>query len=130
MPQLVKQGKWVFGWVLINERNEILIPPEAYVEYGFIEEERVVITRGSKSSGGFGIAREELLKNSILNKTRSITTTQMGTSGKIKLPSVLDINPGDRLLVCRGSYLALGFLKFGPIVLEAQKHSDLEVFCQ
>jgi len=29
MPQLVKGGKWVFGWVIVGFQGELTIPPEA-----------------------------------------------------------------------------------------------------
>ena len=35
MPQLVKGGKWVFGWIVVGRLKKIRIPPEAYNEYGF-----------------------------------------------------------------------------------------------
>ncbi len=35
MPQLVKGGKWVFGWVVVRAGKKIAVPPEAYREYGF-----------------------------------------------------------------------------------------------
>jgi len=40
----------------------------------------------------------------------------------------LAIQPGERLLVVRGSGLALGFLQQGPIYEEAQHHPQIEVF--
>lgn len=130
MPQLEKQRKGVFGWILINKKREGLIPPEAFVENGFIDGEYANITRGSKSSGGFGIAHEEFFNNSILNKTKSIATIQTGTSRIIKLPCRLNINPGGRFLICRGSYVVPGFIKSGPFVLKTQKRTDFEVFYQ
>jgi hypothetical protein len=38
------------------------------------------------------------------------------------------IEPGDDLLVIRGSGLALGFAVRGPIVEEARNHPELERF--
>ncbi len=58
MPQLEKGGKWVFGWVMVWEQGEILIPPEACVEYGFEPGEALVLTRGSQPSGGFGPGKQ------------------------------------------------------------------------
>jgi hypothetical protein len=53
MPQLTKGGKWVFGWCVVGLDGEIQIPPEAYIEYGFQPDETVVITLGSRHSGGY-----------------------------------------------------------------------------
>jgi hypothetical protein len=52
MPQLVKGGKWVFGWVIVGQRREIQIPPEACAEYGFQTGGRVLLLSGSRRSGG------------------------------------------------------------------------------
>ena len=35
MPQLVKGGKYVFGWSVIGEDGGVVIPGEAVLEYGF-----------------------------------------------------------------------------------------------
>jgi 7,8-dihydropterin-6-yl-methyl-4-(beta-D-ribofuranosyl)aminobenzene 5'-phosphate synthase len=66
MPQLVKGGKWVFGWCIVGQDVEIRIPPEAHTEYGFQAGETVIITPGSRCSGGFGIGKAEKLANSPL----------------------------------------------------------------
>jgi hypothetical protein len=44
------------------------------------------------------------------------------------LPSALGFQPGERLLVVRGSGLALGFVPRGPIYEEALRHTEIEVF--
>jgi len=61
MPQLVKGGKWVFGWAVVGPGGGIRIPPQAYAEYGFQPGERVLFLHGSQRSGGFGIGRPETL---------------------------------------------------------------------
>ena len=35
MQQLVKGGKWVFGWIIVSPGGEVQIPPNAFAEYGF-----------------------------------------------------------------------------------------------
>jgi hypothetical protein len=35
MPQLSKGGKWVFGWAIVGPDRNVLIPTQAYQEYGF-----------------------------------------------------------------------------------------------
>ncbi|MFZ5916492.1 MAG: hypothetical protein ACOYZ7_06145 [Chloroflexota bacterium] len=35
MPQLVKGGKWVYGWVVVGPEWELTVPPEAWAAYGF-----------------------------------------------------------------------------------------------
>ena len=128
MPQLAKGGKWVFGWVFVGDHKSIQIPPYAYEEYGFCEGETVVFTKTSKTSGGFGIARKEIFDNSILKSTRFLATAVIEKSGRIRLNPQMNALPGDRYLAVRGSYLALSFLKQGPIISEAEKHQELEIF--
>jgi hypothetical protein len=127
MPQLAKGGKWVFGWCMVGPTCEIQIPPEAYVEYGFQQGETVIITRGSRRSGGVGIGRVEKLQNSIL-QSRFIGKSTIGANGRVALPPEAGVQPGERLLVVRGSGLALGFLLRGPIVEEALKHPEIETY--
>ncbi len=128
MPQLEKRGKWIFGWVIVISENTIRIPPEAYKEYGFQTGERVTISRGSKSSGGFGVAHEELFNNSVLGNLRRLDSSTIEKDGILTLPPTLALHPGDRLLACRGSYLALSFLTHGLIFETAQKHPEVETF--
>jgi hypothetical protein len=34
MPQLVKGGKWCFGWTVVPPAKRLFIPPDAWDEYG------------------------------------------------------------------------------------------------
>ena len=129
MPQLVKGGKWVFGWCVVSESGEIQIPPAAYLEYGFIPGEVVIFYRGSHRSGGFSVGRKQKVSASgrpVL--LRSIGQAVMHENGRVGGPPGLGIHPGERLLAGRGSGLALGFIRYGPIYEEALKHPGLEVF--
>jgi hypothetical protein len=143
MPQLVKGGKYVYGWVYVRKDGSINIPNEAYLEYGFIQDEDGVITSGSKRSGGFGLTSERLLKNSILSNTfaknqnknskkRKFSKVKIDKGGFITLSEHImgdfGINIGDKLLVIRGSGLALGFIAKGPIYREAEKYSEIPLF--
>jgi hypothetical protein len=40
MPQLVKGGKYVFGWSIVRENNMVKIPAEAFREYGYKKRKR------------------------------------------------------------------------------------------
>ncbi|MBN1886829.1 MAG: hypothetical protein JW850_02525 [Thermoflexales bacterium] len=126
MPQLVKGGKWVFGWVIVGPRGEIPIPPEAYREYGFKAGEPVVFLRGSRRSGGLGVGRLERVPERLLG--RALGHGQVGENGQVVAPPGVSVQPGSRLLVVRGSGLALGFIAQGPIYEEALKHPELELF--
>ncbi|MBN1316633.1 MAG: hypothetical protein JXA42_14240, partial [Anaerolineales bacterium] len=57
MPQLVPRGKYIFGWSLVGDDGRVIIPPEAFTEYGFTDGENILVIPGSKRSGGFGLAR-------------------------------------------------------------------------
>ena len=126
MPQLVKGGKWVFGWVVVQAGKKITVPPEAYREYSFQAGDEIVFTRGSRRSGGFGIGRAGKIPP--LLKKRVLAQGRMGKSGQVALPPEVEAQVGDRLLAVQGSGLALGFLKRGPIYEEALQHPELEVF--
>lgn len=128
MPQLVKGGKWVFGWVLVGPDRQIKIPPAAFKEFKFQPGEAIIFTRGSRSSGGCGVGRREFINSNEVMPLRGFADGVMGESSQIVLPEALDVEPGERLLVVRGSRYALGLLKFGLIVEEARRHPELEVF--
>lgn len=127
MPQIAKGGKWVFGWVVVGWNCDIRIPPEAYREYGFQSGETVIIIRGSLRSGGIGIGKVEKLASTPL-QSRFIGQSRIEAGEQVTLPATAGIVPGERLLVVRGSGLALSFLKHGPICEEALKHPEIEVF--
>ena len=129
MPQLVKGGKWVFGWVVVGGHREITVPPEAYAEYGFRAGEPVFFLHGSRRSGGFSIGRLAKLEQSqVPIRQRAFAQGEIGAGGQIDLPSEACVQAGDRLLAVRGSGLALGFLTQGPIYEEAVKHPEIETF--
>jgi len=129
MPQLVKGGKWVFGWTIVGANGKIPIPPEAFREYKLQLGEDVFFIKGSQASGGFSIGRTKRLAQSNIDVGLRplgqgvIDPSQQGTH-----PPNLGLNPGDRLLVVRGSGLALVFLQRGRIYEEALKHPELDTF--
>ncbi|MFX1507783.1 MAG: hypothetical protein ACFFDC_16975 [Promethearchaeota archaeon] len=158
MPQLVKGGKYVFGWSLVQKNGRIAIPEEAYLEYEFNSCNKIVIISGSLTSGGFSISRVNQLKKGPLKEiltllkyseeTKSFEISELKLIEHVKnrficwvrlykdkhftlLPETLTIygiKEGDRLLVCRGSGYALGFIVKGSIVETAKKHSELMIF--
>jgi uncharacterized protein (DUF4213/DUF364 family) len=129
MPQLVKGGKWIFGWVIVGPRREIHLPPEAYQAYGFRAGEPVVYLRGSRRSGGFSIGRlEKVEKSKVPLHLRAFGLGKIGLDSQIEIPLEAGIQPGDRLLVVRGSGMALSLLRQGPIYALALKHAEIETF--
>lgn len=127
MPQLAKGGKWVFGWVTVGPQREVVIPADAFAEYGFRVGEPVRFLRGSRRSGGFSVGRLERLAMAKIDlSSRVFGQGTVGSGGKVQVPEGVGVEPGTRLLVVRGSGLALGFLQRGPIYEEALSHPELE----
>jgi len=156
MPQLVKGGKYVFGWTWINKDFKIRIPDETYDEYKFTGSDKLIILSGSKSSGGFSIISLHSIMNSKLSdniirlvgyrketnsfathkleiikqKERLVSWTSLEKGNyfrlSMELMSALNINIGDKLLVGRGSGLGPAFIAKGTIYEEALQHDLLE----
>jgi hypothetical protein len=153
MPQLVKGGKYVFGWSTVEDNGKIMIPPEAFSEYQFTSYSTGILMPGSKTSGGFGLTTLEALRDSslsgILEQCPELATFQTsegeavecrggmycwitlrGNSFIVPIETLehYGVHPGNTLLVVRGSGLALGFITRGPIIEEARKHPEIEKF--
>lgn len=153
MPQLVKGGKHVFGWSRVGDTGRINIAPEALREYGLKDSVKLILVPGSRTSGGFGLGTRESVKGSPLGVVADVhpelgefrlpegqAITYQGKpycwvelrNGGINVPpqtlEMYGINIGDKLLSIRGSGLAIGFAVRGPIVEEARKHRELEIF--
>jgi hypothetical protein len=131
MPQLVKGGKLVFGWVIVDSQRRLRIPPQAFKEYGFRAGEKVVFLKGSRRSGGFSVGRcQRLTESKFPGQNRNLGHGIVEEIGCIMLPLAVDAQPGDRLLSVRGSGLALGFVAKGPIYEEALKHSEVQTILE
>jgi hypothetical protein len=131
MPQLVKGGKWAFGWVIVGTRRELTIPPEAWNGYQFQIRDEVTFLSGSRRSGGFGIGHSRLLAGMPAPLlARALARGRVDTSGRVVAPAEVDVQPSDRLLAVRGSGRALSFVTRGPIYEEALAHPELACFGQ
>ncbi|MFX1449203.1 MAG: hypothetical protein ACFFCM_00090 [Promethearchaeota archaeon] len=154
MPQLVKGGKYVFGWSKVGDNGRIVIPKEALEEYNLTNVEKVILMPGSKRSGGFGLSSIELLKKSklsiILEKNPKLSEFQISEgeliliNGKafcwVRLQNIntiivpiqalkkYGIKPEDYLLSVRGSKIAIGFPVRGPLIEEAKKHLNIKLY--
>ena len=158
MPQLVKRGKYVFGWTSVNNNCSIRIPDEAYEEYKYTENDILILISGSRSSGGFSINRLTSVLNSKFGNNilqtlgyddvtetfvtehletvrlanRLLCYTKMLKDRYFKLSETviekLDININDKLLGIRGSGVGVSFLSKGLIFNEALKHSSILQF--
>ena len=154
MPQIVKGGKYVFGWSKVGIQGKIKIPPEAFKEYNLSLDKSAILFSGSKTSGGFGLSSIRILRNSIMNeileKNSSLANYQIAEGEIVEfknkkycwlkiqedksiiLPertlNAFEINKNDILLTGRGSHLAIGFIAKGLIFQEAKKHPEIEIF--
>jgi len=132
VPRLVKGGKWAYGWVVIGPEGEIIIPSEAWREFGFQAGDEAIFTPGSRRSGGFAISTLELMEKvseRLEGATmRVLARGQFAEGRRVTVPPEVGVKPGDRLLSVRGSRYGLGFVAQGPIYEEALKHPELEVF--
>jgi uncharacterized ubiquitin-like protein YukD len=154
MPQIVKGGKYLYGWSRVGNQGKIKNPPEAFDEYNLKLEKYAILFSGSKTSGGFGLSSVRILENSIMNelidnntslanyeipegeiisfKNKKYCWLKIHEDNNIILPErtlqAFGINKNDILLSGRGSHLAIGFIAKGPIFNEAQKHSEIEIF--
>ncbi len=129
MPQLVRGGKWVFGWVRVGPQGELVIPPPAWDEYGFQVGDRVTFLPGSRKSGGFGLSHTRLLALMPAPlQARTMAWGRVHRRRHVIIPASLGVRPGDRLLAVRGSGSALGYVARGPIFEEATQHPDLPCF--
>jgi len=154
MPQLVKGGKYIFGWSKVGNGGKIKIPPEAYTEYNLKLDKKAILLSGSKTSGGFGLSSMRILKNSIMKevldrnislanymipegeviefKNKTYCWVKIHKDKTINLPKrtlkTFGITRNNLLLCGRGSHLAIGFIAKGPIFNEAKNHPEIEIF--
>jgi hypothetical protein len=99
VPQLVKGGKWVFGWVIVGPRGELAIPPEAWDEYRFQVGDEVTFISGSRRSGGFGLSHPRLLAATPAPlQTRALAQGRVDEAGRVLAPAAVR-HPG---LACFG----------------------------
>jgi bifunctional DNA-binding transcriptional regulator/antitoxin component of YhaV-PrlF toxin-antitoxin module len=153
MPQLVKGGKHTFGWSRVGDTGRIVIPPEALKQYGLEEAEELFLVPGSRTSGGFGLGCRARVRRipwavqadfhsgpgegrvpegqAVLRNGKPYCWVTLHEGGVVVPPETLGkygVATGDKLLVIRGSGLAIGFAVRGPIVELAERHPELEVW--
>jgi hypothetical protein len=58
--RLVKGAKETFGWVIVGEEWEIILPESAWERDGFQFGKEAVIAQGIKKSGTFGVTNRKL----------------------------------------------------------------------
>jgi hypothetical protein len=120
MPQLAKGGKWVFGWVTVAADRSIVVPGQAWEEYGFAPGAAALLLRGSTTSGGFALGSEKRMPARLLGRALGATVFEPGF--RVRLPEAVAVHPTQRLLAVRGSGHALSLLTQGPICEMAETH--------
>ena len=154
MPQLVRGGKYIFGWSHVSETGRIRIPEEAREEYHFRPFDKIFIMSGSRTSKGFSVTKKNLIKDSVIynklsnhkelihfqelpngyiqEKDKTYTWSEVDADGYFKISEEVlkqyHVNVNENVLVGRGSGFALAFIRTGSIVKEALNHSELIVY--
>lgn len=67
MPQISKRGKFIFGWSIISDSQQIIIPKQAYDEYLLKNCDKVILISGSKRTGGFCVSNRMMIEKSGIN---------------------------------------------------------------
>lgn len=149
MPQVGKGEKFVFGGSLVNIDYSVKLPDAAGSQYKISSEGKVILMSDSRTTGGFGISRRELLSKSKLNvileenpklnnyelregefakyKGRLYCWLSITHDGVLRLSEEIlktfSVKKGDRLLAIRGSNIALGMGVKGPLIEQANKYT-------
>jgi bifunctional DNA-binding transcriptional regulator/antitoxin component of YhaV-PrlF toxin-antitoxin module len=153
MPQISKRGKFIFGWSLVSESRQIIIPNQAYDEYLLKDSDKVILISGSKRTGGFCVSSKIMIEKSSINGLFEAFPllheykTNEGEFVKYKgrlycwvnqidgilmlsneTLNALNLKIGDKLLSIRGSDIAFVMGAKGPLIERANKtdkHIDI-----
>lgn len=154
MPQITRGGKYIFGWSLVRENGIVIVPDEAVQEYQLEPGEKVLLISGSKTTGGFIVAKIDWIEKSgianvlmdnlqlanfeieagevVAYKGRRYCWIPYDGDGRLSIPartqSEFEVKPGDHLLSIRGSNLAFVMGVKGPLIEKAKSHPEIQVF--
>jgi hypothetical protein len=123
MSKLAKGGKWVYGWTVVGPHRDIVIPSDACTEFGLHKGDELIFFPGSRLSGGFGVTTERLMRPPM--HLHELGRAEMEKDRRVVPPPSIDLAPGERLLIVRGSRMALGFVAHGPIYETALSHPEI-----
>ena len=110
MPQLVKGGKYVFGWSLVQKNGKISIPEEAFCEYKFNHCDKIVIIPGSSTSGGFSISCVSKLRKGPFKEILTLLKYSE-TTKTFKIPE-LKVLKNKKTAICRLNLDKNQFLRY------------------
>jgi hypothetical protein len=146
MPQISMRGKFVFGWSVISESHQVVIPRQAYDEYLLKDCNNLILISGSKRTGGFCVSNRMMIDKSSINglfeafpqlynyqiregefvkfKGRLYCWVKQ-KDGILSLSAetlkILDLKTGDKLLSIRGSNIAFVMGVKGPLIERASQ---------
>lgn len=149
MPQLNKGGKFVFGLSFIHDDFTIQFPTQALKEYRVLNDDKIIIFTGSKSTGGFCVTTYPLLSASKLShilhecpqlekqsipqgtlvtyKGRKYAWLALKENGSVqftpKLFEQLNLSAGNELLCIRSSDIAFTMGAKGPLLEKAHNYN-------
>jgi hypothetical protein len=122
----------------VGKTRELLIPPDAWREYGFEAGQAACFGPGSSRSGGFCLTTASLVakfcERTGVSEYNSLGWTVFGSDDRVRIPDEIDLSPRKPgchcwyLLAVRGSRTGLGFVARGPIYETALQHDELAVF--
>ena len=154
MPQIVKGGKYIYGWLIIKSDKSINLPKMVIEEYKISDKDKCILFTGSKTTGGFCLSTISLLEKSMLKNilidNRELWECRIPEQEFIKYKGRkycwIPINCGklvlnkntltecdliidDKLLSIRSSNIAFTLGVKGPIIEQAKKYSgEIEIF--
>lgn len=158
MPQLVKGGKYIFGWTVIGKNFNVRIPDETYEEYKLDKTDKLILMSGSNASGTLIVNTPDSILHSkfgdrilqavrynreqdafninkleiVMLGKRLLSWTSLDKEKCFQLSDTLiekmKFYKGQRLLVGRGSGVGPAFLSKGKIYQEALKHNNIKEF--
>ncbi len=154
MPQCNPGGKFCFGISVVHQ-DQIQLSPLAVDEYRLGEEANVILSTGSRETGGFIVYRKGLLVGSLLqpvldehpklaqfqlpagtfvrHKGRQYCWVPVTPSGLLKLDptmlKVFELQDGDRLIAIRSSNLAFTMGARGRLIERVHQYQgEIEEF--
>jgi hypothetical protein len=98
MPQLVKGGKYIYGWTRIHPDGRIRVPEEAFSEYQFSVDAVIILTSGSKTSGGFSIISPERIESTTIGQPILSLIRDPEDSQSLLSPGSQVVTSGDRII--------------------------------
>jgi len=150
MPLLREGGNFVYGWSIIRKDNTLYLPPKVVNEYKLEKDNDIILFSGSKISGGFCITSLKTLKSSKLSRVvennpdleneenigkiinyggRSYCHLKLTDENSLilsdKIMTHFNMKNGNKLLIIKGSRIAISCCLKGPLIKVAHESNKL-----